>query len=70
MKGPEFPVDFSEPVATAPRSGLPDSPSFQRNHRPIVEAIEPWLADRDGDVVEVGSGTGQHVVAFARRCRG
>jgi len=28
--------------------------------------LQPFLADRTGDVVEAGSGTGQHVVHFAR----
>ncbi len=64
MKQPEFTVDFSSGGA-AGAGGPLDSPSFQRNHRPIVDAITPRLADRDGDVVEVGSGTGQHAVAFA-----
>ncbi len=65
MKRPEFLVDFSEAAATTPRDGLPDSPSFQRNHRPILNVLIPWLAHRSGDVVEIGSGTGQHLVAFA-----
>jgi SAM-dependent methyltransferase len=34
---------------------------------PIWRVLEPFLRDKSGDVVEAGSGTGQHVVDFARR---
>ena len=47
--------------------GRLDSPSFHRNHDPIWSVIGSFLADQSGDVLEVGSGTGQHVVEFARR---
>jgi SAM-dependent methyltransferase len=62
---PELVVEFGqgeEPPADARLRG----PAFARNHAPIWSAIAPVLADRRGDVLEVGSGTGQHVVAFAR----
>jgi SAM-dependent methyltransferase len=44
-----------------------DAPSFHRNHDPIWSVIGPWLTQQDGDVLEIGSGTGQHIVAFARK---
>jgi SAM-dependent methyltransferase len=40
-------------------------PAFARNHAPIWSAIAPLLQDRGGDVLEVGSGPGEHVVAYA-----
>lgn len=42
-------------------------PAFARNHAPIWSVIGPFLRDRTGDVLEAGSGTGEHVVAFARQ---
>jgi SAM-dependent methyltransferase len=44
-----------------------DSPAFHRNHEPIWAVIAPFLQDKAGDVLEMGSGTGQHIVEFARR---
>lgn len=44
-----------------------DSAAFHRNHVPIWEVLSPWLRDKTGNVLEVGSGTGQHVVEFARQ---
>jgi SAM-dependent methyltransferase len=41
------------------------SPSAARNQQPILAALGPLLEDRSGTVLEVGSGTGQHVAAFA-----
>ena len=46
--------------------GRLDAPSFRRNHQPIWAVLEKFLAGRSGDVLEAGSGTGQHVVFFAR----
>lgn len=41
------------------------SPAALRNRGPILEVIRPWLPAR-GLVLEVASGTGEHVVYFAR----
>jgi hypothetical protein len=41
------------------------SPSAERNKGPVAEVLKQVLPDR-GLVLEVGSGTGQHVVHFAR----
>jgi SAM-dependent methyltransferase len=49
-----------------PDGGL-DAPAFHRNHRPIWAVLEKFLAGQTGDVLEAGSGTGQHVVYFARQ---
>jgi len=43
----------------------PFAPSAEQNKDPILEVLLQWF-DRPGTVLEVGSGTGQHVVHFAR----
>ena len=47
--------------------GRLDAPAFHRNHEPLWTALDRHLTGRRGDVIEVGSGTGQHVVHFARQ---
>ncbi len=42
----------------------PYAPSAEENKAVIFDAIEPYL---DGEVLEIGSGTGQHAVYFAGR---
>ncbi len=42
-----------------------DAPAFHRNHRAIADELRRLLADAVGDVLEIGSGTGQHVPVFA-----
>lgn len=51
---------------STPDGGL-DAPAFHRNHQPIWAVLEQFLKGRTGDVLEAGSGTGQHVVYFARQ---
>jgi SAM-dependent methyltransferase len=41
-----------------------DSPVFPRNCPPLLVALAPWLAERRGVVLEIGSGTGQHAAAY------
>jgi Protein of unknown function (DUF938) len=55
----EYVVEFG-------RDGRLDAPAFHRNHAPIWSALQKFLSGKSGDVVEAGSGTGQHVVDFAR----
>jgi SAM-dependent methyltransferase len=64
---PEFVVDFRESGPPASTDGRLDAAAFHRNHAPIWSVLAPFLTDRVGDVLEVGSGTGQHAVAFARQ---
>jgi hypothetical protein len=45
---------------------LPFSPACERNKGPILEVLEQVLP-RQGTVLEIGSGTGQHVVHFSDR---
>jgi hypothetical protein len=47
--------------------GRLDAPAFHRNHQAIQDVLGRHLTAKSGDVVEVGSGTGQHVVEFARQ---
>ncbi len=42
-----------------------DAPAFHRNHGAIASVLLRLLGDRTGNVIEVGSGTGQHLIAFA-----
>jgi SAM-dependent methyltransferase len=44
-----------------------DAPAFHRNHAPIWSVLAPYLQERQGDVLELGSGSGQHLVEFARQ---
>jgi SAM-dependent methyltransferase len=65
----QFVADFSKIQKPDPEGKL-DAPPFHRNHEPIWAAIGPWLAAQAGDALEIGSGTGQHIVAFARKTPG
>jgi SAM-dependent methyltransferase len=59
-------VEFGKTVDAAPDGRL-DAPAFHRNHEPIWSVLAPWLTTQEGDVLEAGSGTGQHVAFFARQ---
>ncbi len=63
----EFVVEFGKDGRPVAPDGRLDAAAFHRNHQPIWEVLEPFLRDKSGDVVETGSGTGQHAVEFARR---
>jgi SAM-dependent methyltransferase len=41
------------------------SPSFANNGPPIRAALHPWLDGRSGTVLEIGSGTGEHISHLA-----
>lgn len=47
--------------------GRLDAAAFHRNHEPIWRVLEPHLHGLTGHVLEAGSGTGQHIVEFARK---
>jgi len=64
---PEFVVEYGQTTAPAQADGRLDSPAFHRNHEPIWTAISGFLTAQSGDLLEVGSGTGQHAAAFAGR---
>jgi SAM-dependent methyltransferase len=66
---PEFVVEFGKGTVPAAGDRL-DAAAFHRNHAAIAPVLENVLGGKTGDVLEVGSGTGQHAVAFARRLPG
>ena len=41
------------------------SPAFERNHQPITDSLRVVLPSH-GDVIEIGSGSGQHIAWFAK----
>jgi tRNA G46 methylase TrmB len=45
---------------------LPFSEACERNKGPILEVLRRWLGSQAGLVLEIGAGTGQHAVHFAR----
>ncbi len=63
---PKFTVEFGKD-APPPEDGRLDAAAFHRNHEAIAPVLESFLGGRTGDVLEIGSGTGQHAVAFAER---
>ena len=62
----EYVVEFGKDGRPVEPDGRLDAPAFHRNHQAIRAVLEKFLAGKSGDVVEAGSGTGQHVVDFAR----
>ena len=62
----EYVVEFGKDGSRTKPDGRLDAAAFHRNHLPIREVLLRQLAGKTGDVVEAGSGTGQHVVDFAR----
>jgi SAM-dependent methyltransferase len=63
----EYVVEFGKDGRRVEPDGRLDAPAFHRNHQPIWEVLQAFLAGQSGDVLEAGSGTGQHVVHFAER---
>jgi SAM-dependent methyltransferase len=62
----EYVVEFGKDGGPVESDGRLDAPAFHRNHQAIRATLQLFLAGKSGDVVEAGSGTGQHVVDFAR----
>jgi hypothetical protein len=60
----EFVVEFGRDEPP-PADGRLDAAAFHRNHRPIWSVLASFLDGKSGDALELGSGTGQHVVEFA-----
>jgi len=63
---PEFVVEFGKDTPPGDDGRL-DAAAFHRNRAAIGQSLEDLLATRAGHVLEIGSGTGQHAVAFASR---
>jgi Protein of unknown function (DUF938) len=62
----EYVVEFGKDGRPVEPDGRLDAAAFHRNRLAIRAVLEKFLADKSGDAVEAGSGTGQHVVDFAR----
>jgi SAM-dependent methyltransferase len=62
----EYVVEFGKDGRPVEADGRLDAAAFHRNHEPIWAVLQKFLAGKSGDVAEVGSGTGQHVVHFAK----
>ncbi len=63
----EYVVEFGKDGSRREPDGRLDAPAFHRNHQPIWTVLQKFLAGKPGDVLEAGSGTGQHVVFFAEQ---
>ena len=62
----EYVVEFGKDGRPVEPDGRLDAAAFHRNHEPIWSVLQTFLAGKSGDVLEAGSGTGQHVVHFGR----
>src|ERR1700679_1257683 len=62
----EYVVEFGKDGRPLEPDGRLDAAAFHRNHQAISAVLQRYLAGKSGDAVEAGSGTGQHVVEFAR----
>jgi len=61
-----FVVEFGKDGLPPANEGRLDAPAFHRNCEPMWQAVSPLLPD-EGAVLEIGSGTGQHVTTYAAR---
>jgi Protein of unknown function (DUF938) len=62
----EYVVEFGKDGRPVEPDGRLDAPAYHRNHHAVRTVLQRYLAGKTGDVIETGSGTGQHVVDFAR----
>jgi SAM-dependent methyltransferase len=63
----EYVVEFGKDSQPIEPDGRLDAAAFHRNHQPIWAILQKFLDGKSGDVLEAGSGTGQHAIDFARR---
>ncbi|WP_315703167.1 MULTISPECIES: DUF938 domain-containing protein [unclassified Bradyrhizobium] len=66
----EYVVEFGKDGRRVEPDGRLDAAAFHRNHQPIWAVLARFLGQQTGDVLEAGSGTGQHVVYFAGQSPG
>jgi SAM-dependent methyltransferase len=62
----DYVVEFGKDGRPVEPDGRLDAAAFHRNHQAIQKVLDRFLPGQSGEVLEAGSGTGQHVVAFAR----
>jgi len=65
----KFVVEYGRDTDPPAADGRLDGPTFHRNHDPIWSVVSDFLSTQTGNVLEIGSGTGQHVTEFARRSK-
>jgi SAM-dependent methyltransferase len=63
----EYVVEFGKDGSRVEEDGRLDAAAFHRNHQPIWAVLKRFLGQQSGQVLEAGSGTGQHVLFFARQ---
>ena len=61
----DFVAEFGKDGRRVEADGRLDAAAFHRNHAPIWAVLQPFLEGKSGEVLEAGSGTGQHVAHFA-----
>ncbi|HZP68521.1 MAG TPA: DUF938 domain-containing protein [Pseudolabrys sp.] len=66
----QFVTEYGKTTSPPEADGRLDAPAFHRNHEPVWSAIGGFLAGQSGDLLEIGSGTGQHAAALAPRAPG
>lgn len=66
----QFVSEYGKTTKPPQADGRLDAPAFHRNHEAIWSAIGGFLAAQNGDLLEIGSGTGQHAAALAPRTPG
>jgi SAM-dependent methyltransferase len=67
---PVLAVDLGTEGLPPQPDGRLNAPAFHRNRAPIWAVLTRFLDGRTGDVLELGSGTGQHAIAFAEQIPG
>jgi SAM-dependent methyltransferase len=60
-------AEFGKDGRAVETDGRLDAAAFHRNHQPIWAVLDKIFGERSGEVLEAGSGTGQHAVFFARQ---
>jgi len=66
----DYVVEFGKDGSPVEAHGRLDAEAFHRNHQPIWAVLQRYLDGKSGDVLEAGSGTGQHAVHFAAHSPG
>jgi Protein of unknown function (DUF938) len=62
----KFVIEFGKDTAPSADDGRLDAPAVHRNQVPIREVVMRVLGDCRGHAIEIGSGTGQHIIGLAQ----